>query len=254
MSTLTFHDLLTLIEDRSAALRVAAAEVALDSLVPGCPDWSVRELVTHLGEVQRTWAYIVAAGPSAEPPDEDAVPGVEPGEDLLAWSAESTGELVRALAAAGPDQECWTWWAQAGGSAPSTSAAVARHQVQEAAVHAFDAQEAAGQPEPLPGVVAADGIGEFLTVGMATMGAWPLAPGRVTLVADDGPTWTVDLSQSGARAHQTEGDGGVAEDGSVRGSASDLVLALYGRHLHGALRTEGDEKLATAMITWTTSD
>jgi len=46
-------------------------------------------------------------------------------------------------------------------SAPSTSGAVAWHQVQEAAVHARDAQEAAGHAGPLPAVVAADGVQEF---------------------------------------------------------------------------------------------
>ena len=252
MSSLGFAEMLDLIEDRSAALRAAAGAAGPAARVPGCPDWSVRDLVDHLGGVQRFWAAVVAAGPADAPPPEDQIDRSEPGDDLLAWSAAGTAGLVGALTEAGPDRPCWTWWPESG--APTTSGAVARHQIQEAAVHAFDAQEAAGHPEPLPGVVAADGIGEFLTVGMATMGAWPLAPGRVTLAADDGPTWTVDLSQSGARAHQTEGDGGAAEDGSVRGSASDLVLALYGRHLHKALRTEGDEKLATAMITWTTSD
>jgi uncharacterized protein (TIGR03083 family) len=248
MSTLTFHDLLTLIEDRSAALRVAAAEVALDSLVPGCPDWSVRHLVAHLGEVQRTWAYIVAAGPSAEPPDEDAVPGVEPGEDLLAWSAESTGELVRALAAAGPDQECWTWWAQAGGSAPSTSTAVARHQVQEAAVHAFDAQEAAGHGEPLPAAVAADGVPEFLSVSLASLGPWPHEPGQVGLDAADAGTWVVDLDADGAATRPPDAAG---KPGAwLRGPASDLVLTLYGRNAHGDVEVEGDSELAEQLLEW----
>ena len=248
MSTLTFNDMLRLIEDRSAALRVAAAEVTPDSLVPGCPDWSVRDLVAHLGEVQRTWAYIVAAGPSDEPPPEDAVPGVEPGDDLLAWSAESTGELVRALAAAGPDQECWTWWAQAS-SAPGTSGAVARHQVQEAAVHAFDAQQAAGQDEPLPAEVAADGVEEFLTVGMASMGPWPHEPGQVALDATDAGTWVVDLDEGGART-QDPGAFGVKPGAWLRGPASDLVLALYGRSGHGDVEIEGDSELAEQLLEW----
>jgi uncharacterized protein (TIGR03083 family) len=251
MSTLTFHDLLTLIEDRSAALRVAAAEVAPDSLVPGCPDWSVRDLVAHLGEVQRTWAYIVAAGPGDEPPDEDQVPGAEPGEELLAWSAESTGMLVRALAAAGPDQGCWTWWAHAGGSAPATAGAVARHQVQEAAVHAFDAQEAAGHGEPLPVAVAADGVGEFLTVGLASLGPWPHEPGQVGLDATDAGTWVVDLDAEGA-VTLPPGTAGVKPGAWLRGPASDLVLALYGRTAE--VDIEGDSELAEQLLEWPDND
>lgn len=263
MVSLGFTDVLKLIEDRSAALRAAAGAAGPAARVPGCPDWSVRDLVDHLGGVQRFWAAVVAAGPAEAPPAEDQIDRNEPGDDLLGWSAAGTAGLVSALTEAGPDRPCWTWWPKSG--APMTSGAVARHQVQEAAVHAFDAQEAAGHAEPLPGVVAADGLGEFLTVGMATMGAWPLAPGRVALAAADGPTWVVDLDESGARAREAAAgvaDGSTAEDarvdrladGSVRGSASDLVLALYGRHLHGTLRTEGDQKLATDLLTWTTSD
>jgi hypothetical protein len=46
----SFADLLTLIDDRSAAFR--------------CPDWSLRDLVVHLGEGHRVWATVVAAGPA----------------------------------------------------------------------------------------------------------------------------------------------------------------------------------------------
>jgi uncharacterized protein (TIGR03083 family) len=245
--------MLKLIEDRSAALRAAASDAGPDARVPGCPDWSVRDLVAHLGEVQRFWAAVVAAGPAAAPPDEDQVRDVVPGDDLIAWSAASTDELIRALTEAGPDRSCWTWWPKSG--APTTCGAVARHQVQEAAVHAFDAQEAAGRAEPLPGEVAADGVGEFLTVGMATMGAWPHEPGRVALGAPGGPTWLVELSGSGARAEEAAPGTGQSEPGArVRGAASDLVLALYGRSLHGTLDIDGDSELAARLLTWTDSE
>jgi hypothetical protein len=60
MPSLPFANVLKLIEDRSAALRAAASDGDLDSRVPGCPDWSVRDLIAHLGEVQRFWAAVVA--------------------------------------------------------------------------------------------------------------------------------------------------------------------------------------------------
>ncbi len=59
--TITFDHLLELIDGRSAALRSALAG-ALDERVPGCPDWTGRDLLAHLGEVQRFWAQAVVAG------------------------------------------------------------------------------------------------------------------------------------------------------------------------------------------------
>jgi uncharacterized protein (TIGR03083 family) len=249
MTNPTFTELLTLIEDRSAALRAAAGETDLTAQVPGCPDWSVRDLVAHLGEVQRFWAAAVTAGPADGPPDEGQVDRT-PGADLLAWSAGCTEVLLGALRAAGPDRPCWTWWPESG--APMNSGAVARHQVQEAGVHAFDAQEAAGRAEPLPAGVAADGIGEFLTVGLASMGPWPHRPGSVALTPAGGPDWLISLSGDGARARELAGP--EEPDARLRGTASDLVLALYGRHLAGDLAVDGDQELASQLLHWTDSE
>ncbi len=47
--------MLTLVQDRSDALRAAAAQAGLATRVPGCPDWTVSDLVAHLGEVQLFW-------------------------------------------------------------------------------------------------------------------------------------------------------------------------------------------------------
>src|SRR3712207_6124296 len=69
-----FPDLLSLIESRSAALREAAA-LDLTAAVPGCPGWTVRELVEHHGRVQRFFAAVVRAGEAEGPP---AVPPAVP--------------------------------------------------------------------------------------------------------------------------------------------------------------------------------
>lgn len=169
-----FHELLARIDDRSAALRKVLAGTDPGARVPGCPDWSLRDLVAHLGEVHRFWAAVVTAGPAEKRPEPGAVGDTTPQGDLAVWSAESTALLLAALEAAGPEAGCWTWWGASG--APMTAGAVARHQVQEAAVHARDAQEAAGRPEPLPAAVAVDAIDEFLTVEYGTCGAWPHSP------------------------------------------------------------------------------
>lgn len=309
-----FADWLELIEDRSAALRSAAAATVPGARVPGCPDWTVPDLVAHLGGVQRFWAAAVAAGPAPRPPADEAVPDREPPasgglstsasgglgtsapdvrsaadpggpsasatpggpadppgvtDRLLDWSERSTRVLLDALRAAGPDAGCWTWWAESGN--PATSGSVARHQVQEAAVHARDAQEAAGAALPVPPAVAVDAVDEFLHVGFGSMDGWPHSPARVALVADEGVAWTLLLDATGASAVRSApagpdgpgeqgGSGGPHGSGGRRpeagatfsGPASDLLLALYRRVPWdgGALRVDGDRELVRQLVVW----
>jgi uncharacterized protein (TIGR03083 family) len=247
---LDFSDWLELVGDRSTALRQAVKATDLRARVPGCPDWTVRDLVAHVGQVQRFWAAVVAAGPADSPPAPDPGDDDQPSADLLAWSARSTALLLDALRAAGPDRGCWTWWSQSGN--PATAGTVARHQVQEAAVHARDAQEAAGGPEPLPAGLAVDAVDEFLHVGFGSMDGWPHSPARVALVADEGPAWTLILDGTGASAVRG-GPGDGPEPGAVlTGSAENLLLCLYRRTAWdtGALHVRGDAELVRQLVVW----
>ncbi|MEU4236460.1 maleylpyruvate isomerase family mycothiol-dependent enzyme [Actinoplanes sp. NPDC026619] len=248
--TVPFQQLLVQIEDRSAVLRDAAAAASgFDARVPGCPDWTLRDLVTHIGEVQRFWAAVTTTADAAGPPGEEQLGDREPQGDLLAWFGESTRLLVEALIAAGPESPAWAWWGSS--EAPLTAGAIARHQVQEAAVHAFDAQESAGKPEPLPAAIAVDGVAEFIQVGLGASGPWPKRPARIVFSATEGPSWVLDLSPSGARLNPAASGEPVA---TVHGSASDLVLALYGRVPFDDLRVDGDRSVLTELIEWQPSE
>ena len=245
MTTPHFTGLLTLIEERSAALRAAAAGADLTLPVPACPAWQLGDLITHITQVQRFWAEVVAAGPSDERPDTVPAAEREPETGLLARAEEATGLLLDALRTAGPDARCWTWWGE-----PATAGAVARHQVQEAAVHARDAQEAVGRTEPLPAGIAADAVGEFVEVGLGAMGPWPHTPARVALHSEEGGVWLVGLGPDGATL-TAPGEGDVtAADARIHGSASDLLLALYGRIPADSLRTEGDPEHVKRLVAW----
>ncbi|MQY14811.1 hypothetical protein SRB5_49870 [Streptomyces sp. RB5] len=237
--TPSYDRLLARIEERSEALRKAAAAADPGARVPSCPDWSLRDLVVHLGEVQRFWATVVASGPDFTPRRRDGDDSGPGAGELLAWAEESTRILVGALRAAGPEDGCWTWWG--GSKAPQTVGAVARHQVQEAAVHAFDAQLAAGLPEAVPADVALDGIAEFLDVSHGTAVAWPHAPGEIRLRTAEGPEWELGLP---------EGAGDPGRAATLRGAASDLLLVLHRRLPVDRIRVEGDASLATDLLTW----
>ena len=115
----------------------------LDANVPSTPEWSLRDLAHHVGEVQRFWAENVrVANPDGAWPGKVAPPT----DDVLAgWLRQATASLCDALEAAGPAAPCWTWWGE-----PATAGAVARHQVQEIAVHAWDAEAVGGVARPAP--------------------------------------------------------------------------------------------------------
>lgn len=247
-STLSYDEMLALIAERSAALRSSAAG-ALDARIPGCPDWTGRDLVAHLGEVQRSWAATVAAGP-ADKPVED-VKDAEPSGDLLDWSERSTETLLAALRAAGPDRGVWSWWGE-----PAVAGAVARHQVQEAMVHAWDADEAAGRAGALPQRAALDGVDEFLSTGLSAGVVWDMTwthpPASVAVVATDGPGggWRAVMSADGFRLEPGDGTG----DAVLRGTASDLVLAFYRRRGVDSLDVTGDRELAARFLGWFSTD
>jgi uncharacterized protein (TIGR03083 family) len=241
---MTFDDYLTHIDDRSAALRSAvAAAPSLGARVPGCPDWTLADLAEHLGGVQMFWAAAVTSADTSGPP---AGAFASPAGDLVAWSEAATGRLLDALRAAGPSSPAWAWWGASG--TPLTASAVARHQVQEAAVHARDAEETIGKVAPLPAAVAADGVAEFLSVPLASLGPWPGQPVRVAFTATDGgPAHVVDLSPSGVTLDPSS-PGSPAL--TVRGTASELVLGLYDRVPLSSLPLEGDVSLLAELRSW----
>ncbi|MGW1671411.1 maleylpyruvate isomerase family mycothiol-dependent enzyme [Streptomyces sp. NPDC002324] len=238
-----------MIEERSDAFRaVIAAAPSLAERVPTCPEWTLLDLVRHLGTVHRFWAATVAAGPADAPPPETAPDA--PGERaaLLAWSAEATEQLLAALRESGPDRGCWTWWGTS--QSPQTCGAVARHQVQEAAVHTYDAQITTGGARPLPDESALDGVDEFLSTCCAGTAPWPHEPATVDCLTTEGPAWRLTLRADGTRAARLPDSGTTPADASLRGTAGDLVLALYGRIPVDSLKGDGDRRLFDLLLAW----
>ncbi|SPL95953.1 unnamed protein product [[Actinomadura] parvosata subsp. kistnae] len=257
--TLEFPALLRLIDERSTAFRAAvAAASSLDAQVPTCPEWTLFDLAQHIGEGRRDWAATVAAGPAeAKSAAEGAPAAPREREALLAWLAESTDQLVEALRKAGPDRGCWTWWDTS--QSPPTCGTVARHQLQQMAVHTYDAQITVGAPQPLPAEVALDGVEEFLFTCVATTSAWPHRPAAIDFHASEGRSWRLSLSADGARTTRLPGPDAIpAAAGqeadvayaSARGTAGELVLMLYNRIPFDSLKLDGDRRLFDQLSAW----
>jgi uncharacterized protein (TIGR03083 family) len=199
--------------------------------VPGCPGWSLADLVAHLAEVQHFWAWVVrtrAADPSAHPE-----PPRHPDDELLGWLDAQAAALEAALATAEPAERVWTW-------APQQDVGfVLRRQVQEAVVHTVDVEQVLGDVRPIPAEIGLDGIDEWLDV---------MAPGALP----GGPppeAHPVVLHAVDADAERTLFAGTrpfpVA---ALTGTAGDLLLALWRRVPLEVLTVHGDAPQAAAMI------
>jgi uncharacterized protein (TIGR03083 family) len=213
--TVETSDFLDWIAQQSEAFAAVLDTGDLDARVPGCPEWALRDLAGHLGRVQRFWAGVVRVGADVKPPH----PEVDPPADapaLAAWMRASTQDLLDALRATDPATPAWVWWRD-----DRTVGAIARHQVQEAAVHRWDAQSAVGAPQPLEQPVADDGVEEFVWIARQLRDPAPI---------------TLRLTDAG-RAIPVSDEPAVV---TVSASASDLVLLLHGRISPDAVRVEGD--------------
>lgn len=247
--SLTFERCLELVAGQSAALAAAVGTGELTDAVPSCPGWTARDLITHHGNVLRVWAAVAAAAAPQAPADwmtdDDAVPPWDgPGEDVQPWYVASRRAFADTFVGAGAAGPAWTWWGE-----PYTTGAIARHQVQEACVHRWDAQVAAGlDGAPLPHDAAVDGVEEFLTVSLpAWPPPWEGAPASVGLHAEGVGPWLLTGAGGAitARPYDPQVTTPVA---TVTGSASDIVLLLYGRVPVRRLEVAGDAAAATALL------
>lgn len=211
--------------------RLADVATDLGAEVPPCPQWTVRDLVTHLGGVHRWATSIVRDRLDYDPaPREDDL--AKPGSrDLVDWFRDGHQALLSALRAAGPDLRCYTFLA-----APSPLAFWARRQAHETAIHRADAESAYGAITPFPTDFAADGIAELLLGFAARRRSFSRVDGPRTLALrpSDAEGWTITLAPNGV--HSVPGAGSAAAN--VGGTASDLYLWVWNRP--AAVVVEGD--------------
>ena len=93
----------------TATLAQLAGGVDLTRRVPTCPDWTMRQLITHVGRAHR-WATAIVTIRSAEPiPFREVPDGKLPGDqqEHADWLHGGAARLVGAVQAAG-DEQVWT--------------------------------------------------------------------------------------------------------------------------------------------------
>lgn len=218
-------------------LAKAVVEADLTAAVPTCPDWTVRDLVRHIGGVHR-WARGHVAEARLEMMDdaaESAAIGPMPEDgQLLDWFLDGHAALVHALATADADLQCWTFLA-----APSPLAFWARRQAHETAIHRADAQSAGGATAGFPTDFAVDGIDELLTCFFTRPRGRLRSdqPRTLHVCAEDADRdWTVHIGPDRVTVELRE----ERADCAIGGLASDLYLALWNRRTFDDLHRAGE--------------
>jgi len=222
--TLSTKECVTAIAYHSGGFAEAVRD-NLDGRVEHCPDWDVADLVWHLSEVHWFWKTIAAERLDG-PPEKSRRPQRPERDELVAAFERGADELVDVLRDADQEAPAWTWY-----PARQDVGFITRHQVQEAAVHHWDAAQSAGAAWSVRPEVAADAVEEFLTCSLAdqedVQRLGRSLSGPIVLTATDtGSSWTVSQANPGAALLWKAGADGPV---TVTGTASDLLLWLYGR-------------------------
>jgi uncharacterized protein (TIGR03083 family) len=224
--TLSTTDCLAAIDTYSSVF-AEAVRGNLEARVEHCPDWSVGDLVWHLTEVHWFWGTIAHENLSS-PPEESRAPHRPSGEALVDTFERGAGRLVEILAAADQTAACWTWFPQ-----QQDVAFITLHQVQEAAVHAWDAVNAAGGRLEIDPPAAADSVDEFLTTSLADESdaaggtLTPLGGALAFDPTDTGDAWTV--TDGDVPGSLTMRRGHLDAVPCLAAPAADLLLWLYRR-------------------------
>jgi uncharacterized protein (TIGR03083 family) len=225
------------IRREGAAMTSAARVAGVDAAVPSCPEWSVADLLSHLGRIHRYVTGIVIDRPSAPTQHWSTS---EPADVAvrIEWFEDGYHALADALGSARPSEPSWSW------TPDRTVGFWARRQAHELAVHRWDAQLAAGEAQPIDAQLAVDGIQEVFDILPSRPRADEVRGGGETIhlhCTDVDGEWLLRLDPDGLAVTREHAKGDVA----ARGTASDLELLLCGRIPPERVEVFGDAALLT---------
>ncbi|MET7278100.1 maleylpyruvate isomerase family mycothiol-dependent enzyme [Kribbella sp. NPDC005582] len=231
--------------------RLAGAAVAAGPgvIVPTAPEWTVGDLVAHVGQTQH-WVAEIVERRITDPtqlPTELAAPPAGPGE----WEVW-LGDSARRVAEACSNEALEAAVFNAAGDGRTGTAFWMTSMLNEAVVHGFDAANAAGAANAkVDGDIAAALISNHLA--MLTSPTWKLQrPASAQAIRGTGQTlqWqATDIAEAWYVERRPDGaiwrPGSGQADVTVTGSAGSLLLAMTRRlPLTEAGSIDGDTGLA----------
>lgn len=230
---LAAQDYLTAFDAELEALLAAATDLGAD--VPGCPGWTVRDLLSHVLGVYRHKNAAFAAGAAPENPEAGWGALADDDDDVVALLRDEAA-VLRTNLDRDPATPAWSWWA-----AEQTVGFWQRRMAQETAVHRWDAESAvlgADDADPIADDLADDGVDELLGWLTWDWSDYPQAgaDGRRVLVSTGVHSWTVTLHERAVEV----GPGGDDADALLAGEPSGLLLHLWGRPGEHGIASGGD--------------
>ncbi len=234
--TVRHETAIDLLDGEIRRLAELVADTSPSAPVPGCGDWTLSDLIDHVGLIHlwvRTMVEKLAPEridrrpmTSGMPQDWSAVP---------AWFAQNGAALVAALRAADPDAPMYSW------AADKHVSFWIRRMLHETTIHRTDAEAAAGVASQIESAVAVDAVDELLDLLPFAASFQP----KVRELHGDGETihlhatdldgdelpgeWLITLEPEGFRWSHAHVKGAAA----IRGKAQDLALFIYGRRKVG---------------------
>lgn len=233
------------LREHARGLGAAASEAGPATRVPTCPDWTLRELVGHVGQTHR-WATGLVRTGGTEVPDEPPRTPPDSPADWPGWLSDGAEELIAAFDAR-PDAPVehpffGTWQA----------VRWLRRMANETVVHHADAALAAGTPFAVAPDLAGDVITEFL--GLLTSPSAAVQKPELAELRGSGETlslrpaepslegWLITRTPEGPVWEHGAPDADMTADGPVR----DLLL-VFARRLAPAdaaeVKVTGDASL-----------
>ncbi len=220
------------IVEHTRRLAEAAVAAGADAAVPTTPEWTVAELVAHIGQTQHWVADIIerrVTDPAQLPMEMAAVPS-DPGE-WPAWLSDS----ARRVAGAASDDALDAPVFNAAGDGRSGTRFWLTTVLNESVVHGADAAIAAGRPADVDADVAAALVSNHLA--MLTSPTWELRrPGSAHAIRGTGQTLQWSATDTAASWFVERGPdaatwrpGTGRADGTVSGPAGSLLLVLTRR-------------------------
>ena len=247
--------------DQTAQFAETVRRAAIDAPVPTCPEWTLSQLVEHLGQTQHWVASIVekrVADPSQLPTSFATLPADQ--DAWAPWLTEGATQLATACADAGADASVWN----PAGDARSGTRFWLRRILCETIIHRADAAGTADIAYQLDAELAADAISDHLA--MMTSPGWAAQrPDSAAALRGTGQTlhlhttdepnlgdageWFIERGPEGATWQHRHGKADVA----VRGPAATLLLVLTRRlpisaGLNDGLEAFGDLDLFTHWV------